>query len=589
MTTTAVPCLLSSFFVCWLVAIDLCRPSLGWPLTSTNVRVPSWTRQQQSRLYRFPPLQSTDRPVTTTTTTSASSATATTETASQEPTGTVRQLAGPSLDVLKLQSERAIRHAGTEEGLDALQELATMSAMRIPFEFDSSLSDGGTVLCPERNLLPQNVTDAMLDKVNRLCQQGCMSTNPDSVDGLPSLHLNLVAEGKSLFDDPSENTIDDDDDFQKTIREILALIRPYIYDRLLPRVQELVLRDNDDDNNNDSDDDNEILVSDVFLRRYGQDVIEGSSRDGISAHYDVYSIATSVVALDNVAASGTNGLYTTATTANGQTSNHASLRRYFPLSRGDAVLHTWDILHGVHVQPGLTRTSLIVWFSTKNAILDSSEETDTPESSKLLSPWLMKRNDLATNDVTQFVLASALESSSLDESDGPTGQWHRHELYLQSAMSGNSFAQTRIGSLVDEDELSPDMLRRVEQAVDGLDIPPDVANSVLVDTLVNDSKVRTARLFWLAAALQGNPLAQMALADDILVSREVSESQSLRVVAAVLYGMAAQQGLDDAAENLSHVVGVEIDAGSIQSEADFAASPVVQTAQAAMVVDDDEE
>ena len=133
------------------------------------------------------------------------------------------------------------------------------------------------------------------------------------------------------------------------------------------------------------------------------------------------------------------------------------------------------------------------------------------------------------------------------------------------------------------------MLRRVEQAVDGLDIPPDVANSVLVDTLVNDSKVRTARLFWLAAALQGNPLAQMALADDILVSREVSESQSLRVVAAVLYGMAAQQGLDDAAENLSHVVGVEINAGSIQSEADFGASPVVQTAQAAMVVVVDEE
>ena len=102
----------------------------------------------------------------------------------------------------------------------------------------------------------------------------------------------------------------------------------------------------------------------MFLRRYGQDIggQNDLSRNGISAHYDVFSKVTAVIALDDVAADGRNGLFTTSTDDKGQTSNHKSLRRFFPLQKGDCVIHTWDVLHGVDVKPGLDRTSLIVWF-----------------------------------------------------------------------------------------------------------------------------------------------------------------------------------------------------------------------------------
>jgi hypothetical protein len=70
-----------------------------------------------------------------------------------------------------------------------------------------------------------------------------------------------------------------------------------------------------------------IQIGDVFIRRYGNDVLDGKSRRGLSAHYDVYSMVTSVIALDDVGARGTNGLYTTSRNEQGDTSNHAAFAR----------------------------------------------------------------------------------------------------------------------------------------------------------------------------------------------------------------------------------------------------------------------
>ena len=130
----------------------------------------------------------------------------------------------------------------------------------------------------------------------------------------------------------------------------------------------------------------------------------------------------------------------------GKTSNHASLRRFFPLNKGDGVVHTWNVLHGVDVEPGLDRTSLIVWFAT-----DEDEEENTAAS------WLVKNPNLEMDDVAQFVLATALESIDRKENKDPSStQLSEKQLYLQSAARGNAFAMTRMGSLCDEQALSPD-------------------------------------------------------------------------------------------------------------------------------------
>ena len=211
--------------------------------------------------------------------------------------------------------------------------------------------------------------------------------NPDSVDGLPSLHLNLVSGGKPI----AERDADLPDVLEQGLQKLFAMVKPYIYEKLLPNVQQLT---------NDSS----IRVSDIFLRRYGDDIgDEGTSRNGISAHYDVFSKVTSVIAMDNTAAEGTNGLFTIETAYNGNTSNHAALRRFFPLEQGDGVVHTWDVLHGVDVAPNSDRTSLIVWFTTDEAL--DYQETMTP-------PWLIKHPNIDTDNVAQFVLASAMLAST---------------------------------------------------------------------------------------------------------------------------------------------------------------------------------
>ena len=45
-----------------------------------------------------------------------------------------------------------------------------------------------------------------------------LSTNPDSVDGLPSLHLNLITNGKPLFD--INDSVDDLTTFPQCIRRL---------------------------------------------------------------------------------------------------------------------------------------------------------------------------------------------------------------------------------------------------------------------------------------------------------------------------------------------------------------------------------
>jgi hypothetical protein len=294
------------------------------------------------------------------------------------------------VELVTLFTQTAIEKAGSEEGAIAIEKLGQLCSQRIPYDFDeANTADNilqGSVVSAQRQVLPPSTTTSFLHQVQLMEENGWLSTNPDSVDGLPSLHLNLISQGKPLFDSKDK----DMDAFQHGIQRLLEIVQPHIENRLLPNVQKLM---------NSTD----VVVSDVFMRRYGEDIAGGATRHGISAHYDVYAKVTAVIALDNVAADGRNGLYTTATFA-GETSNHASLRRFFPMKSGDAVVHTWDVLHGVDVQPGLDRTSLIVWFSTKDAMADSVAKDEQSN----ISPWLANHPCLSSNDVVQFVTCKRL-------------------------------------------------------------------------------------------------------------------------------------------------------------------------------------
>ena len=90
------------------------------------------------------------------------------------------------------------------------------------------------------------------------------------------------------------------------------------------------------------------------------------------------------------------------------------------------------------------------------------------------------------------------------------------------------------------------------------------------------------RRFWFEGAVRGNPLAQQSLADCLMEEAAQTGDEDTRLLASILFAIAAQQGNDEAIEALSRVVQFDLSRRGVQSEEDFMASPVVQVAQAAM-------
>ena len=440
----------------------------------------------------------------------------------------------------------ALQGRGSDESLEALEALGKLCAQRRPYQHPEKGADNTVSFLP--SLIPENITQECIRIVESLARNGCLSTNPDSVDGLPSLHLNLISDGRSVakVDSVEEN------DFQRALEQLRSLLLPFLEETLLPRAREMTGSDN-------------LRIGDVFLRRYGQNVVEENSRQGISAHYDVFSRITSVVAMDNVASEGTNGLFTTLLDAAGRTSNHASLRRFFPLCPGDAVLHTWEVLHGVDVQPGINRTSLIVWFVEGDNTGSDSDCGGFP------SPWLLSSKS-SFPDVQQFVLGSAYESAGIEKSLDDI-----FNLYFKSARKGNTFALTRLGSLFEEMPISRHHLACVDEILKGQN--DNIFPEAVFNTMSNEEMV-PLRL-WYEASIRGNPLAMRSLGDEIMHCASVNGDRACRVFAAILFGMAAQQNDHYGKEALERLVAFEVAVEKISDQETFSASPVVKVATSA--------
>jgi hypothetical protein len=501
-----------------------------------------------------------------------------------------------------------------------------------------------------------------------MTDQSWLSTNLDSVDQHPSLHLNIVSGGQPLFplhSEQEQQQINDEDEevrlFQTRTNDILNLLREPIYDTLLSRVRHLT---------NSST----VQVSDIFLRRYGTDIQSSRnggednnpgqmiSRLGISAHYDVSACATCVTALDNVGQYGTSGLYTVLARNNDDafsqsvgTSNHKALRRYFPLSSGDGVVHTWNVLHGVDIIPNQTRTSLLVWFADFGS--SQSHPQDNPSISTPTAPWLsVNSNNHLDNDekddIQPFVLAIATESAmqlqaeenelfprGVDNDDIPKplmmdtssesmsrsshkvsnnsdddsnnmiddddvsyspvvegAQEHFHDLYIQSAYMGNAFALTRLGSICQTDfvRIRPDRIQRIRELLQALEQQQAEPNSIGLkgklqleltpntDTSEKEGLLLAQRL-WCQGAIRGNPLAQATLAD-FLMDMELNSHnaantdahddinrQCIRLNAAVLFALSAQQEYEGSLDALLRIVNLESSNTS---------SPIVQMVEA---------
>mmetsp|Transcript_63011 Transcript_63011/g.73707 ORF Transcript_63011/g.73707 Transcript_63011/m.73707 type:complete len:610 (+) Transcript_63011:134-1963(+) len=489
----------------------------------------------------------------------------------------------------------AIVERGTPTGLRALEILSFLSARRTPFlvpDNQSPCNDHKRIISSHTNLFPVPVTRRLTDIVEHVERNGWLSTNPDSVDGIPSFHLNLITNGNPKYTDEDNEGLTTSE-YYSCVKELVTLVTPYLYEQLLPRVQSLV---------NSST----VSISEVFIRRYGdndddeekeeeQEEEERQPRYGISAHYDVTSLVTSVIALDDVASTGRSGLYTVLCEDTKKddgdslgASNHVALRRYFKLNSGDAVIHTWDVLHGVDIVPGQKRTSLVVWFTDEGESGDEAKDSNHGST----SPWLQNpRND---DDVGLFVLASAKES--LAEEEGDDDLEGLHSLYLKSASLGNAFAFTRLGALCTDNELSSTCASWAYTVLNhARDDSPFLPNHDPFSPYHGDEDAQypppeiLAKAFYFEGAMRGDARAQVELGDDCMEHSFLIDDydmvEDLRLFAAVLFGLASMQGDDAATKNLEQLLQMEysnrVEEGV--EPCDILSSPMFLTAQSSEI------
>lgn len=438
---------------------------------------------------------------------------------------------------------------GTAQGDRALKNLSHLSSQRTPFVYECRSGNYSKQVSRLQHILPPTVASDIRRKLEALQKEKLLDYGRDSVDGVPSQHLSLVSRGDVVVE---KGTIP---------HSILSLVTPYINDELLPKAH-IVLGDN-------------LIISDVFLRTYGDHEHSQEDepiRNDLAGHYDVYNVATAVIALDETASVGSQGLYTVLDGAQGEGgTSHSALRRFFPLSTGDAVLHSWRVKHG-H-DPGYQRASLVVWFGVDEKDRDGSCSLDELPASP---SWLSKATMHDEDDIGQFVLASAMESLSYYCDDNLSHeyiqQWsgqdlHPHELLIKSASTGNSDALTRLGVLCLDEELGGvgkdeiisllDALRPAGQC-GRLDCDPleiDCENDDDDEEFEEDHDVswRTlGRQMLFEATLRGNALAQLTLGDEAL-DRVMLSDESV-MMASVLYALAAQQGNDAGIMALANLV-----------------------------------
>ena len=477
-------------------------------------------------------------------------------------------------------NEFAFRHRGTEQGNVSLEVLRMLSARRVRFDFSNQGNLNyskenqveSNVVSLQKEVLSSSTVEDVMAIMEEIKSRKWLSTNPDSVDGLPSLHLNLITNGVPLFQEgeKDDGKFDKEITFSSCISRMTDILRPHLYDVLLPAVREMTNRQN-------------VEILDVFIRNYGKmdmgDNNEESDaeddkrkiRFGLSPHYDVTAYATCVMALDSTAANGKSGLYIIPP-ANGISSSNAAHKEFIPLQRGDGIVHTYDILHGVDVDPELSRprTSLIVWFVDRGRDYGTRSGNGDDEVNQ---PWLLNPKD----DIGEFILGLASESNI--EEDGShlnlKNTINPLDLYIASASKGNIFAITTLGQLCDDEMLPETDIEKVRNILDAIDPSnPFLSACNSIDEGANtkfksripgysDCKSLASALWYYASIKGGNRVAQVSLADELMLQfmmlKDVispKEQEDILLMASTLFTMALNQGYDST-DSLRRMMDVE--------------------------------
>ena len=316
-----------------------------------------------------------------------------------------------------------------------------------------------------------------------------------------------------------------------------------------------------------------------------------ATRYGLSTHYDVTAYATCVMTLDSTASTGRNGLYTILPTEGmGSSISHAALRTFFPLETGDGVVHTYDVLHGVDVDPELNRarSSLIVWFTDGKTEDDIDKYRETEQQQQTLNqPWLLN----PTDDIGEFVLGLASESAVEEDSSHLMlkNAVDQYSLYLSSAKRGNIFAMSSLAQILCDDDRIPQS--EYENMYNVLKLRdennPFLPNEAVLANDDGDGSCKEA--LWYHAAIQGgHRVAQISLADAIMLQymankdgMNPAEQESMLLMATTLFTMALVQGSAETRGSLESLMGVECnrlsDMGVEVPSDEFHASPVIQS------------
>ena len=152
------------------------------------------------------------------------------------------------------------------------------------------------------------------------------------------------------------------------VSDAFALLKPALEERILPYVRARY-------------GDHRVVVADALMRAYRPE----DKRQALAPHFDTSSFATVIIPLSAGQYEG--GLYIQeGAGANSRIDVDASF------SKGDALIHRFDVMHGVEVTSG-SRYSLVLWLS------DCQESVE-----KAATPWLEGAAD-SGNAYAQFLYA----------------------------------------------------------------------------------------------------------------------------------------------------------------------------------------
>ena len=212
-------------------------------------------------------------------------------------------------------------------------------------------------------------------------------------------------------------------------------------------------------------------ISEVLIRRYLP-----TERRRLEAHFDVSAFATAIVSL-TPESEYSGGLYVQAVPG-------VQSRRYVDLESGDALVHRFDTMHGVHVPSG-ARYSLVVWFSDSPASLAAGA-----------APWVRRAAE-GGNAEAQFILGG-FHYRGDEFGYGASDMRLAVRWYATAARRGNPLAQVHLGSLISAGELEGDLLHQAISAAE-------------MDEQDGSSSSKAVVQLYRQAAEQGHPTAEFAL------------------------------------------------------------------------------